>query len=235
MVIVILLNILIAQLSYTYAEAKKMAKLQYDIDRVLIVTRLEHSRFSIFVSITNLLRLGIDLCTALANRVSMRSEYFSDWVSISALLRSGIKKYTSLHDRKSISAFHRSAIDQYTSPIGLRSVLCAHLYFSLSSHYTFLNPCILYGYITVQNFLERAHQFLVCNLRGWSEVRAHYPWICSPQPVFLVVSGQHLESTSADHKEGRLWSRTRSTPSPSAFLLDMFKTYCEMSMRSKNG
>ncbi|KXJ18103.1 Transient receptor potential cation channel subfamily V member 4 [Exaiptasia diaphana] len=48
MVIVILLNILIAQLSYTYAEAKKMAKLQYDIDRVLIITRLEHSRFSRF-------------------------------------------------------------------------------------------------------------------------------------------------------------------------------------------
>ncbi|XP_048580356.1 uncharacterized protein LOC5510674 isoform X2 [Nematostella vectensis] len=48
MVVVILLNILIAQLSYTYAEAKKMAKLQYDIDRVLIVTKLEHSRFARF-------------------------------------------------------------------------------------------------------------------------------------------------------------------------------------------
>jgi hypothetical protein len=58
MVIVILLNILIAQLSYTYAEAKKMAKLQYDIDRVLIVTRLEHSRFSRFVSKSNLVERG---------------------------------------------------------------------------------------------------------------------------------------------------------------------------------
>jgi len=50
MAIVILLNVLIAQLSHTYDEAKKMAKLQYDIDRALIITRLEHSRFSRFVS-----------------------------------------------------------------------------------------------------------------------------------------------------------------------------------------
>ncbi|XP_027051176.1 uncharacterized protein LOC113678493, partial [Pocillopora damicornis] len=41
MVIVILLNILIAQLSYTYSEAKKTAKLQYAIDTMFIVTRLE--------------------------------------------------------------------------------------------------------------------------------------------------------------------------------------------------
>lgn len=44
MVIVILLNILIAQLSYTYSEAKKTAKLQYAIDTMFIVTRLEYSR-----------------------------------------------------------------------------------------------------------------------------------------------------------------------------------------------
>ncbi|XP_048582080.1 uncharacterized protein LOC5507682 [Nematostella vectensis] len=44
-VVVILLNILIAQLSSTYAEAKKIARLQYDIDRMHIITRLEHSRF----------------------------------------------------------------------------------------------------------------------------------------------------------------------------------------------
>lgn len=51
MVIVILLNVLIAQLSYTYSEAKSNAKLQYAIDRMRIVTRLEHSRFARFVSI----------------------------------------------------------------------------------------------------------------------------------------------------------------------------------------
>ena len=45
MVIVILLNILIAQMSYTYSEAKKTAKLQYAIDTMFIVTRLEYSRF----------------------------------------------------------------------------------------------------------------------------------------------------------------------------------------------
>ena len=50
MVIVILLNILIAQLSYTYSEAKKTAKLQYAIDTMFIVTRLEYSRYSKWVS-----------------------------------------------------------------------------------------------------------------------------------------------------------------------------------------
>ena len=50
MVIVILLNILIAQLSYTYSEAKKTAKLQYAIDTMFIVTRLEFSRYSKWVS-----------------------------------------------------------------------------------------------------------------------------------------------------------------------------------------
>ncbi|XP_074610946.1 transient receptor potential cation channel subfamily V member 4-like isoform X2 [Acropora palmata] len=48
MVIVILLNVLIAQLSDTYSEAKRNAKLQYSIDRMVIVTRLEHSRFARF-------------------------------------------------------------------------------------------------------------------------------------------------------------------------------------------
>ena len=51
MVIVILLNVLIAQLSYTYSEAKNNAKLQYAIDRIVIVTRIEYSRFARFVSI----------------------------------------------------------------------------------------------------------------------------------------------------------------------------------------
>lgn len=46
MVIVILLNVLIAQLSYTYDEAKSNAKLQFAIDRIVIVTRIEYSRFA---------------------------------------------------------------------------------------------------------------------------------------------------------------------------------------------
>lgn len=50
-VVVILLNILIAQMSSTYSEAKKNARLQYDVDRMLIITRLEHSRFHKFVSL----------------------------------------------------------------------------------------------------------------------------------------------------------------------------------------
>ena len=56
MVIVILLNVLIAQLSYTYSEAKNNAKLQYAIDRMVIVTRLEHSRLARFVSPTKVIQ-----------------------------------------------------------------------------------------------------------------------------------------------------------------------------------
>ena len=50
MVIVILLNILIAQMSYTYSEAKRTAKLQYAIDTMRIATRLEYSRFARWAS-----------------------------------------------------------------------------------------------------------------------------------------------------------------------------------------
>ena len=49
LVIVVLLNVLIAQLSYTYSEAKKIAKLQYAADAMRIVTRLEYSRFECLV------------------------------------------------------------------------------------------------------------------------------------------------------------------------------------------
>ena len=50
MVIVIMLNILIAQMSYTYSEAKRTAKLQYAVDTMLITARLEYSRFARWVS-----------------------------------------------------------------------------------------------------------------------------------------------------------------------------------------
>ena len=49
-VMVILVNILIAQLSSTYDSAKDNAVLQYDIDRTIFVTRLENSRFTSIVS-----------------------------------------------------------------------------------------------------------------------------------------------------------------------------------------
>ena len=54
MVIVILLNVLIAQLSYTYSEAKSNVKLQYAIDRIVIVTRIEYSRLARLVSVFRL-------------------------------------------------------------------------------------------------------------------------------------------------------------------------------------
>ena len=46
-VIVILLNILIAQMSTTYTQAKRVARLEYDVDRILLLTRME--RFSLLV------------------------------------------------------------------------------------------------------------------------------------------------------------------------------------------
>ena len=58
MVIAIFLNILIAQLSDTYSEAKKTAKLQYAIDTMIIVTRLEYSRLSKWVRSTVLSQNG---------------------------------------------------------------------------------------------------------------------------------------------------------------------------------
>jgi len=40
-VIVILLNILIAQMSTTYTQAKRVARLEYDVDRILLLSRME--------------------------------------------------------------------------------------------------------------------------------------------------------------------------------------------------
>ena len=47
-VTVILLNILIAQMSTTYTQVKKVARLEYDVDRILQLTRME--RFPFLVS-----------------------------------------------------------------------------------------------------------------------------------------------------------------------------------------
>lgn len=44
-VMVILLNVLIAQLSYTFGKARKMARLQFAADNMRIITRTENSRF----------------------------------------------------------------------------------------------------------------------------------------------------------------------------------------------
>ena len=48
-VTVMLLNILVAQMSTTYSQAKKVARLEYDVDRILQLTRME--RFPFLVSI----------------------------------------------------------------------------------------------------------------------------------------------------------------------------------------
>ena len=44
-VLVILLNILIAQMSTTYIQAKKVARVEYDVDRILQLTRMERFPF----------------------------------------------------------------------------------------------------------------------------------------------------------------------------------------------
>ena len=54
-VTVILLNILIAQMSTTYAQAKKVARLEYDVDRILQLTRMEG--FPFLVSIHKVIRI----------------------------------------------------------------------------------------------------------------------------------------------------------------------------------
>ena len=54
-VTVILLNILVAQMSMTYTRAKKVARLEYDVDRILQLTRME--RFPFLVSIHKVIRI----------------------------------------------------------------------------------------------------------------------------------------------------------------------------------
>ena len=51
----ILLNILVAQMSTTYTQAKKVARLEYDVDRILQLTRME--RFPFLVSIHKVIRI----------------------------------------------------------------------------------------------------------------------------------------------------------------------------------
>ena len=48
-IMLFLVNILIAQLTSTYDDAKANARLEYDIDKALFVTRLENSRFKSMV------------------------------------------------------------------------------------------------------------------------------------------------------------------------------------------
>ena len=68
-VTVILLNILIAQMSTTYTQAKKVARLEYDVDRILQLTRME--RFPFLVNIRYVMRKSVNKFTPIAN-VQMR-------------------------------------------------------------------------------------------------------------------------------------------------------------------
>ena len=79
-VIVILLNILIAQMSTTYTQAKRVARLEYDVDRILLLTRME--RFSLLVC----KRHGMDRIERVCARACSRPRVFV--TSVEALLRS---------------------------------------------------------------------------------------------------------------------------------------------------
>ena len=68
-VTVILLNILIAQMSSKYTQAKKVARLDYDVDRILQLTRME--RFPFLVNIRYVMRKSVNKFTPIAN-VQMR-------------------------------------------------------------------------------------------------------------------------------------------------------------------
>ena len=68
-VTVVLLNILIAQMSTTYTQAKKVARLEYDVDRILQLTRME--RFPFLVNIRYVMRKSVNKFTPIAN-VQMR-------------------------------------------------------------------------------------------------------------------------------------------------------------------
>lgn len=73
-VTVILLNILIAKMSTTYTQAKKVARLDYDVDRILQLTRME--RFPFLVNIRYVMRKSVNKFTPIAN-VQMRCVFFS--------------------------------------------------------------------------------------------------------------------------------------------------------------
>ena len=73
-VTVILLNILIAKMSTTYTQAKKVARLDYDVDRILQLTRME--RFPFLVNIRYVMRKSMNKFTPIAN-VQMRCVFFS--------------------------------------------------------------------------------------------------------------------------------------------------------------
>ena len=68
-VIVILLNILIAQMSTTYTQARRVARLEYDVDRISLLTRME--RFPLLVS----MRRGMVRVKRVCSRATFRDLY----------------------------------------------------------------------------------------------------------------------------------------------------------------
>ncbi|XP_028394669.1 transient receptor potential cation channel subfamily A member 1-like isoform X2 [Dendronephthya gigantea] len=95
MVIVILLNVLIAQLSFTYSEAKSSARLQYAVEKMSIVTRLEQSTFGLNLRVKYYEDGERKSETKLANELLEYSEERHPWESMEdklALVREIMKK-----------------------------------------------------------------------------------------------------------------------------------------------
>jgi len=78
-VLVILLNILIAQMSTTYTQAKRVARLEYDVDRILLLSRMETC------SLLVCKRHGMDRVERVCARACSRPRVFV--MSVRALLR----------------------------------------------------------------------------------------------------------------------------------------------------
>lgn len=76
-VIVMLTNILIGQLSYRYENALDNAKIQYDIDKTKTLTRMENSRFKCWNS-----RVKYYVDAAYITETAVVQELLNDWESI---------------------------------------------------------------------------------------------------------------------------------------------------------
>ena len=69
-VIVILLSILIAQMSTTYTQAKRVARLEYDVDRILLLTRMERFPFLVCLHVRGRVHTCVECLRALDSNFS---------------------------------------------------------------------------------------------------------------------------------------------------------------------
>ena len=123
-VIVILLNILIAQMSTTYTQAKKVARLEYDVDRISLLTRME--RFPFLVSKWQ--RTEIEFWNVLSQEDCSPSCSLVFWVRectrvCRVLLKTGLSFFCymlNVHYAKNVSSW-RLGLRQRNNAVGILS------------------------------------------------------------------------------------------------------------------